>query len=50
VIRRHGVAAGYGVAWTHTVNGISDGNTLQYFRSTVRVPIVGPVGVGGGYS
>jgi hypothetical protein len=33
-----------------TVNGASSSNTLQYFRGSLRVPIVGPVGVGGGYS
>jgi hypothetical protein len=43
-------AAGYAVAWTHTVNGVSDGNTLQSFRSSLRVPVAGPIGVGGGYS
>ena len=44
------VGVGYGVAWAHTVNGVSDNSTLQYFRSTVRIPVAGPVGVGGGYS
>ena len=42
--------AGYTTAWTHTVNGVSDGNTLQYFQSSLRVPIAGPVAIGGGYS
>jgi hypothetical protein len=42
--------AGYGVVWARTANGVSEGNTLQYFRSAVRIPIAGPLGVGGGYS
>jgi hypothetical protein len=42
--------AGYGVIWARTVNGVSEGNTLQYFRGNARIPIAGPVGVGGGYS
>ena len=42
-------AVGYGIAWTHTVNGVSKNNTLQFFRATARVPIWGPLGVGGGY-
>jgi hypothetical protein len=44
------VGVGYGVAWAHTVNGVSEKSTLQYFRATARLPIAGPVGVGGGYS
>ena len=47
---REVAAAGYGILWVHTVNGASSSNTLQYFRGSLRVPIVGPVGVGGGYS
>ena len=42
-------AVGYGVAWVHTVNGVSRNNTLQFFRATARIPIAGPLGVGGGY-
>jgi hypothetical protein len=42
--------AGYAVLWTRTANGVSESNTLQYFRSSVRIPIIGPLGVGGGYS
>jgi hypothetical protein len=44
------LSAGYGVGWIHTVNGVSDNNTLQFFRATARVPIVGPLGAGAGYS
>jgi hypothetical protein len=43
------LAVGYGVAWAHTVNGVSRNNTLQFFRATARIPIAGPLGVGGGY-
>jgi Domain of unknown function (DUF3943)/Outer membrane protein beta-barrel domain len=41
---------GYGVAWMATAQGTSDNNTLQFFRATARVPIVGRLGVGGGYA
>jgi hypothetical protein len=44
------LAAGYGVLWAHTDNGSSDTNTLQFLRASARVPLLGPVGVGGGYS
>ena len=44
------LALGYGVAWAHTVNGLSTNNTLQFFRGVARLPIYGPVGVGAGYS
>ena len=47
---REVVAVGYGVAFAKTVNGVSDKSTLQYFRSTARIPLFGPIGVGGGYS
>ncbi len=43
------VEASYSVVWTHTVNGVSDNNTLQFFRATAVIPIVGPLGVGGEY-
>ncbi|MGE5413222.1 MAG: DUF3943 domain-containing protein [Syntrophomonadaceae bacterium] len=39
----------YSAVWTHTVNGVSDNNTLQFFRATAEIPIVGPLGVGGEY-
>ena len=45
-----GFAAGYGVVWAHTDNGVSDTNTLQYFRGAARIPLLGPVGFGGSYS
>ena len=47
--RREILAVGYGVVWAHTVNGVSKNNTLQFFRATARIPIAGPLGVGGGY-
>ena len=43
------VSAGYGIVWAHTVNGVSNNNTLQFFRATARIPIYGPLGVGGGW-
>lgn len=43
-------AAGYGVVWVRTVDGVSRENTLQFFRAAARVPIAGPVGIGGGYT
>src|SRR5690242_21125557 len=30
---------GYGIVWAHTVNGVSDNNTLQFFRATGRIPL-----------
>jgi hypothetical protein len=46
---REVLAAGYGVAWMRTVNGVSKNNTLQFFRAMARVPIAGPVGAGAAY-
>jgi hypothetical protein len=46
---REVLAVGYGLVWAHTVNGVSDNNTLQFLRVTGRIPLVGPLGVGGGY-
>ena len=46
---REVIAAGYGVVWAHTVDGVSRNNTLQFLRVTGRIPIWGPLGVGGGY-
>lgn len=46
---REVLAAGYGVVWAHTVDGVSRNNTLQFLRVTGRIPIWGPFGVGGGY-
>jgi Domain of unknown function (DUF3943) len=43
------LVAGYGVVWARTVNGVSDHNTLQFIRTTARVPLYGPIGVGGGW-
>jgi hypothetical protein len=47
---REMVSLGYGVAWLSTAQGTSDNNTLQFFRATGRVPIVGRLGVGGSYA
>lgn len=41
---------GYGIAWTHTVNGVSDNNTLQFVRGTARVPLFGFFAGGAGFS
>ena len=46
---REVLAVGYGVAWLDTVNGLSRDNTLQFFRATARIPIVGALGLGAGY-
>lgn len=43
------LSVGYGLAWIQSVNGVSDNNTLQFFRAAAVAPIGGPVGVGGGY-
>jgi Domain of unknown function (DUF3943) len=39
----------YGVTWAHTVNGLSDNNTLQFARATARIPF-GIFGAGVAYS
>ena len=44
------LGAGYGVAWACTANGVSDTNTLQFFRAVARTPLIGPLGAGAGYS
>jgi len=31
------LALGYGMAWAHTVNGLSTNNTLQFFRGVARL-------------
>jgi len=36
--------------WAHTVNGVSDFNTLQFFRANARIPIWEALSAGGGYS
>jgi hypothetical protein len=43
------LAAEYGVTWAHTVNGLSENNTLQFIRATARFPI-GLFGAGAAYS
>ena len=41
---------GYGIAWAHTVNGVSDNNTLQFVRAVGRIPLFGPIGAGAAYA
>jgi len=40
----------YWVSWARTLNGLSNNNTLQFFQSVARLPLVGPIGAGAGYS
>jgi len=47
---REVLAGGDGVIWTHTVNGFSENNTLQYARAVVRIPVLKAVSVGGAYA
>ena len=47
---REVLGLGYGVACAHTVNGVSDNNTLQFLRGVARVPLFGPFAAGVGYS
>ena len=47
---REVLALGYGVAWAHTVNGVSENNVLQFVRASGRIPLFGPIGVGGAYA
>jgi len=44
------LSASYGLAWTHTLDGSSTNNMLQYFRATGRWPLGERLGVGAGYS
>ena len=44
------VAAGYGVVWGRTVNGVSRNNRLQFFHGSLRIPIAGALGAGGSYT
>jgi hypothetical protein len=44
------LSAAYGIGWFHTLDGSSDNNTLQYFRTTGRWPLGEKLGVGAGYS
>jgi hypothetical protein len=43
---RVGVAASYGAAWAHTVNGVSDESVLQFFRASARAMVARTVGLG----
>ncbi|HET9794744.1 MAG TPA: DUF3943 domain-containing protein [Thermoanaerobaculia bacterium] len=43
-------AAGYGVIWAHTLDGVSENNRLEFFRGEIRIPVSGALGVGGSYS
>jgi hypothetical protein len=47
---REVLGAGYGALWARTVSGSSDTNTLQFLRAVARVPLIGPLGAGAGYS
>ncbi|HEY6065359.1 MAG TPA: DUF3943 domain-containing protein, partial [Thermoanaerobaculia bacterium] len=47
---REVLAAGYGVAFAHTVNGASRNSTLQFVRAVARIPIYGPLGAGAAYN
>jgi hypothetical protein len=43
-------STGYGVVWTHTLDGSSDNNTLQLFRAAGRWQLGEKLGVGAGYN
>jgi Domain of unknown function (DUF3943) len=47
---REVLGTGYGVAWAHTVNGVSTNSTLQFVRAVARLPIYGPLGAGAAYN
>jgi hypothetical protein len=47
---REVLVASYELSGTHTDNGVSTHNTLQNLSSSVRIHVVGPVGIGSGYS
>jgi len=47
---REVLGAGYGALWATTVSGVSDTNTLQFFRGVARLPLAGPIGAGASYS
>ena len=44
------LSAAYGIGWTHTLDGSSKSNDLQYFRAMGRWPLGKKLGVGAGYS
>jgi hypothetical protein len=44
------LSIGYGVLFATTVNGVSNFNTLQFFRAEARVPIHDGIAAGAGYS
>jgi hypothetical protein len=44
------LSAGYGIGWTHTLDGSSKNNQLQFFRADGRWPLGKKLGVGAGYS
>ncbi|HKA36688.1 MAG TPA: DUF3943 domain-containing protein [Thermoanaerobaculia bacterium] len=47
---REAASVGYAVAWTHTTDGSTKNNTLQFLRVVGRVPIWGKLGAGAAYN
>jgi hypothetical protein len=40
----------YSLFWTHTSNGIARNSSIQSFRAEARIPVGGPLSVGGSWS
>jgi hypothetical protein len=40
----------YSLFWTHTSNGIARNSSIQSFRAEARLPVAGPLAVGGSWS
>jgi hypothetical protein len=40
----------YSLSWTHTSNGIARNSSIQSFRAEGRIPVTGPLAVGGSWS
>lgn len=47
---REAASVGYAAAWTHTTDGSTNNNTLQFLRVVGRVPIWGKLGAGAAYN
>ena len=40
----------YSLFWTHTSNGVARNSSIQSFRAEARIPVAGPLSVGGSWS
>jgi opacity protein-like surface antigen len=47
---REAASVGYAAAWTHTTDGSTNNNALQFLRVVGRIPIAGKLGAGAAYN